>query len=122
MRLLNEESAARAIMLELKASGREQRRVGDARPVHEAITYIENHHERMNYAAIRAKGLPIGSGNVEATCKTLVQVRMKRAGSRWKTNTGRHVLQLRALATSDRWDEAMAPTLRPLRKSVRLAA
>lgn len=122
MRLLNEESAACAILLELKASGREHRRVGDSRPVHEAITYIENHHERMNYAAIRAMGLPIGSGNVEATCKTLVQVRMKRAGSRWKTNTGRHVLQLRALATSDRWDHAMELTLRPLRKSVRVAA
>lgn len=122
MRLLNEENAARAIMLELKASGREQRRVGDARPVHEAITYIESHHSRMNYAEVRAKGLPIGSGNIEATCKTLVQVRMKRAGSRWKTNSGRHVLQLRALATSDRWDEAMALTLRPLRKSVRVAA
>jgi hypothetical protein len=37
-------------------------------------------------------------------------------------NSGRHVLQLRALATSDRWDEAMALTLRPLRKSVRVAA
>lgn len=122
MRLLNEQDAAHSILLELRVSGREQRRVGKTRPVHEAITYIESHHSRMNYAAIRAKGLPIGSGNVEATCKTLVQVRMKRAGSRWKTNTGRHVLQLRALATSDRWDYAMTLTLQPLRKSVRLAA
>jgi hypothetical protein len=123
MRLLNEPNAARAIMLELKASGREDRRVGDTRPVHDAITYIENHHERMNYAAVRAAGLPIGSGNTEASCKTLVQVRMKRAGSRWNTTTGRHVLQLRALATSDRWDHAMKLTLQPLlRRSVRVAA
>jgi hypothetical protein len=122
MRLLNEPNAARPIMLELKASGREQKRVGDTRPVHEAITYIESHHERMNYAAIRAAGLPIGSGNTEASCKTLVQVRMKRAGSRWNTNSGRHVLQLRALATSDRWNHAMTLTLQPLRKSVRVAA
>lgn len=122
MRLLNEEHSARAILMELKASGREQKRVGDTRPVHEAITYIDNHHTRMNYAAVRAAGLPIGSGNVEATCKTLVQVRMKRAGSRWNSRTGRHVLQLRALAVSDRWDQAMSLTLRPLRKSVRVAA
>lgn len=122
MRLFNEENAARAIMLELKASGRQDRRVGDKRPIHEAITYIESHHERMNYAAVRAAGLPIGSGNTEASCKTLVQVRMKRAGSRWNTTTGRHVLQLRALATSDRWDHAMSLTLQPLRKSVRMAA
>ena len=76
----------------------------------------------MNYAEVRAAGLPIGSGNTEATCKTLVQVRMKRAGSRWNTASGRHVLQLRALATSDRWDHAMSLTLQPLRKSVRVAA
>lgn len=122
LRLLNEANAARAILLELKASGREGRRVGDTRPVHDAITYIESHHERMNYAEVRAAGLAIGSGNTEATCKTLVQIRMKRAGARWNTNTGRHVLQLRALATNDRWDHAMKLTLQPLRKSVRAAA
>lgn len=47
---------------------------------------------------------------------------MKRAGARWKPETGRHVLQLRALAVSDRWGEAMKLTLQPLRKSVRVAA
>lgn len=122
LQLLNREHAARAILQELRASGCETVRVGDTQPVHEAITYLANHGQRMNYAAARAAGLPIGSGNVEATCKTLVEVRMKRAGARWKVPTGRHVLQLRALATSDRWVEAMELTLRPLRKSVRVAA
>jgi hypothetical protein len=122
LRLLNVEHAAIDILHELRASRRDHVRVGETRPVHEAITYLENHRGRMNYAAARAVGLPIGSGNVEATCKTLVQVRMKRAGSRWKTNTGRHVLHLRALATSDRWADAMDLTLRPLHKAVRVAA
>ena len=122
LRLLNTENAALDILHELQASGREAVRVGDAQPVHEAITYLTSHWRRMNYAAARAAGLPIGSGNVEATCKTLVEVRMKRAGARWKVPTGRHILQLRALATSDRWMDAMELTLRPLRKSVRVAA
>jgi hypothetical protein len=122
MRLLNVEHAVGGILRELRDSGLEHVRVGETRPVHDAITYIENHRKRMNYAAMRAAGLPIGTGSTEATCKTLVQVRMKRAGSRWNTNTGRHILQLRALATSDRWDHAMELTLRPLRRSIRVAA
>jgi hypothetical protein len=122
LRLLNVEHAALDILAELRASGREHVEVGESEPVHEAITYITNHSDKMNYAALRAAGLPIGSGNTEATCKTLVEVRAKRSGSRWNIDTARHIIHLRALATSDRWGEAMALTLRPLRKAVRVAA
>ena len=92
LQLLNVERAAMDILGELRESDREHVKVGETEPVHDAITYIDNHHEKMNYAALRAAGLPIGSGNTEATCKTLVDVRMKRAGSRWNivTATSHH--------------------------------
>jgi hypothetical protein len=90
--------------------------------IHDALTYIQNNSARMNYADGIARGLPIGSGIVEATVKSLIEGRMKRPGARWKNRSGNHVLQLRALANSDRWDAAIDLALKPLRHSIRVAA
>jgi hypothetical protein len=119
--LCNSTKAVSRILGELERSGKRNVRVGDAKPVGDAITYLENQRDRMGYVVARLLGLPIGSGNVEATCKSLVGVRMKRPGSRWKESTGDHVIQLRALALSDRWDTGVDLTLRPLRRAVRAA-
>jgi hypothetical protein len=58
----------------------------------------------MRYAELRAKGYPIGSGVVEAACKTLVTQRMKRSGMRWRHDGGQAILTFRALAQSDRFE------------------
>lgn len=120
--LLNRSDARVDILRELRDSGREHVVLDGERPVHDAITYLERHHGRMDYARARALGLPIGSGNVEATCKSLVNTRMKRAGCRWKIDTGEHIIQLRALALSDRWDHAMELTLGMPAPRIRRAA
>ncbi|MFQ5974671.1 MAG: ISKra4 family transposase [Alphaproteobacteria bacterium] len=120
--LLNRNAAPDAILTTLRASGRRHVRVGEHQPVHEAITYIENHRELLGYPGARRRGLPIGSGATEATCKSLFTVRMKRGGARWKEQTARDVINLRALALSDRWHAALHLTLAPLRKAVRVAA
>ena len=70
MALLNRQTAAAAIRTELARSGREHVFVGKEQPVHAAMTYLKSHSEdtdRMNYARARRLGLPLGSGNVEAT-------------------------------------------------------
>jgi hypothetical protein len=122
MDLLNRNAAPDEILEALDTSGRRGVRIGDRRPVHEAITYLENHREWLGYPGARRRGLPIGSGATEATCKSLVTLRMKRSGARWKEQTARDVIHLRALALSDRWDAALHLTLAPLRKAVRVAA
>lgn len=120
--LLNEENAIASILQTLVQSGKESIRTGDSRPVHEAITYLRNHKKDMNYAKARALGLPVGSGNVEATCKSLFEVRLKRPGCRFKEETGSHLVDLRALDLSDRFAPAVSRALAPLRKSVSAVA
>ncbi len=65
--------------------------------------YFENQRERMNYAGYIAKGLPIGSGVVEAACKTLATQRMKRSGMSWGDGK-QAILTIRSLQQSDRWE------------------
>jgi hypothetical protein len=65
--------------------------------------YFENQRERMDYAAYVAKGLPIGSGVVEAACKTLATQRMKRSGMSWGDGK-QPILTIRSLQQSDRWE------------------
>jgi hypothetical protein len=60
----------------------------------------------MDYATYIQQGLPIASGVIEATCKTLVTQRMKCSGMRWSSPGGQAVLTLRALVQSGRWQQA----------------
>lgn len=121
-RLCRSNNAAQEILTVLRDSGLENKKHDSKRPVHEAITYLDNHMEQMRFASSLRLGLPIGSGCVEATCKTLVGIRMKRAGSRWKTQTGEHVLRLRSLAQSDRWEPAIGKLHATRRTAVKVAA
>jgi len=76
--------------------------------VDDALTYIDNRRDRMRYATARAQNLPVASGHVEATCKSLVQVRMRRSGQRWTKETAQSILNLRALALSQTWSTGMS--------------
>lgn len=117
--LLKEAGGAERVLAALvKSELQNARDDSGKRPVGDAVRYLQNRLERMNYADARQRGLPIGSGAVEATCKSLVSVRMKRCGARWKHQSGNEILQLRALQLSDRWDAAMPRILGPLRKPV----
>jgi len=75
-----------------------------SRKVASELTYFRRNRKRMCYARWKAKGLPIGSGVVEAACKTLVTQRMKRSGMRWRHEGGQAILTFRALAQSERFE------------------
>ena len=72
--------------------------------VRRLIKHLTLNLDKLNYADYLARGLPIGSGPVEASCKTLVGSRLKRSGMRWSRQGGQEVLNLRVHVLSERWD------------------
>lgn len=93
-----------------------------AKKIKAEVTYFRNHRNQMRYAEYQRKGLPIGSGVVEATCKTLVTHRMKRSGMRWSIPGGQAILTLRGLIQSDRWAQGWALIAASYVKTVETAA
>ena len=90
----------------LGALCRLRRRYPRRQAIHKALAYFREHRHRMRYGVLRAQNLPIGSGVVEAACKTLVSQRLKRAGMRWRTVGGQAIVPFRALCQSERFERA----------------
>ena len=67
-------------------------------------TFFLRNKTLMTYTDFRGRGLPIGSGPVEAACKSLVKTRMCRSGMRWTCKGGQNILALRTFVKSKRWD------------------
>ena len=72
------------------------------------LAYFRKHKKRMRYFEMKSKGFMIGSGIVEAACKTLVTQRLKQSGMRWSARGAQAVLTPRGWDQSDRFDEAWA--------------
>ena len=72
------------------------------------LAYFRKNKRRMQYAELKAKGFMIGSGVVEAACKTLVTQRLKQSGMRWSVAGAQAVLTPRGWDQSDRFDHAWA--------------
>lgn len=82
------------------------------------LTYFRNQRHRMGYAEYIRQGLPIASGVIEASCKTLVTQRMKQSGMAWTQTGGQAILTLRSLIQSDRWQPAWELLRSDFRKTV----
>ncbi|MEO6095335.1 MAG: hypothetical protein ABIW76_06550 [Fibrobacteria bacterium] len=70
-----------------------------------ARRFFRNNLTRLNYTWFHSRGLPVGSGVVEAACKSVVKARMCRSGMRWTHEGGQTILSLGTVIKSSRWDE-----------------
>ena len=73
--------------------------------VRKARGYFETNAERMRYAHFRCQGLFVGSGVVEAGCKTIIGLRLKQSGMRWTVRGANAIIALRCCDLSGCWEE-----------------
>ncbi len=86
-------------------SRRESRGRPEGAAVGSALGYFANNVERMQYGTFRRQGFFIGSGVVEAGCKTVIGARCKQSGMRWSEPGAENILALRCIHGSRRTSE-----------------
>lgn len=69
------------------------------------IEYFRKNAKRMKYRLFREAGLDIGSGRVEAACRTVVGERLKRSGMFWSLPGAENILTFRCAVMSGHYDE-----------------
>jgi len=76
-----------------------------AEAVEQALGYFVRNVSRMQYGTFRAAGYFIGSGVVEAGCKTVIGGRCKQSGMFWSESGAENILALRCLHSSRRLED-----------------
>ena len=67
--------------------------------------YFERNAERMRYPKFRRQHLLVGSGVIEAGCKTVVASRLKRSGMFWTVRGANAILALRCAYFNGRFED-----------------
>lgn len=99
-RLLKDKVSALIAEIRKECAGQPQ-----AKRVEEALGYFVRNVSRMQYGSFRAAGYFIGSGVVEAGCKTVIGGRCKQSGMFWSETGAENILALRCIHSSRRLDE-----------------
>ena len=67
--------------------------------------YMAKRLNQFDYKGAIEQGLPIGSGKVESTHKTLIQSRLKKAGAWWKKENAESMIALRVIRANGFFDQ-----------------
>jgi len=67
--------------------------------------YFERNAERMRYPKFRRQHLFVGSGVIEAGCKTVIASRFKRSGMFWTVRGANAILALRCCQLNGRFED-----------------
>jgi hypothetical protein len=75
-----------------------------AEQIRTEANYFESNKERMRYPEFRKQGLFVGSGVIEAGCKTVLG-RLKRSGMFWTVHGANAIIALRCCQLSGRFED-----------------
>jgi len=76
--------------------------LGRSEAVEKALGYFVHNVARMQYGTFRKQGLFIGSGVIEAGCKTVIGSRCKQSGMFWSARGAENILAFRCIHASRR--------------------
>jgi hypothetical protein len=76
-----------------------------ARMLNNEAEYFDRNKARMRYPAFRAQGIFVGSGVIEAGCKTVIALRLKRSGMFWTVRGANAIIALRCSLLSRRFED-----------------
>jgi hypothetical protein len=79
-----------------------------AKLVRNQVDYFASNAKRMRYPDFRAQGLFVGSGVVEAGCKTVIGSRLKRSGMFWTVRGANAIIALRCSRLSGTFEDYWA--------------
>ncbi len=78
---------------------------GRGKAVAKCIDYFDSNKGRMRYDEYRARGMQIGSGQIESSCKQIVVTRFKRSGCKWSKRGANALLALKSCWENSGWEE-----------------
>ena len=76
--------------------------------IEKELVYFEKNLKRMRYNEFRKQGLFVGSGVIEAGCKSVIGSRMKRSGMEWSVRGANAIISLRCMYHSNRVEDFWA--------------
>jgi hypothetical protein len=76
-----------------------------AEAIRNTANYFETHAQRMRYPEFRRQHLFVGSGVIEAGCKTVIGSRCKQSGMFWSVRAANAILALRCCHINGRFED-----------------
>jgi hypothetical protein len=83
---------------------------GLAEQIGKEADYFETNTPRMQYPEFRERGFFVGSGVIEAGCKSIVGVRLKQSGMFWTVRGANAIIALRCCRFNQRFEDFWAET------------